>query len=705
MKSGKTGLLAAAVVLVVAIACGFFVLLSGNSNEDDKVSSTSSTGSERSDSKAPLEPPTVPSDPARRAAEEGEKPAPRVDAPKLAVASVHGVLLDRDSSQPVAAAKVVALRVDGSTLERLTTQNGRFEFKDLDDGESIVIHTEALGFAPPREPPRVKAHQDGGEDVVVRVAHAIVLRGRLLDEDGRGVMARLEIRRGSRRLSLESDANGAFMMNDLAGRLGFDSNPPEALGQLWTRSTTHLDAFRSLRRSELERGDEIEIRLTKGGSILGRCVAVGDVPLRDLNVVCYSRDSSRFASMRSTRTDALGNFRFGGLDAGVYRIEPAATTDDLAPNHRSIEIEVQDAREVSGAEFIYGPGFSIGGSVVDRKDESPLPDRIVLLNHDDWLEPQLTVSDEKGEFHFGPLTEGKYTVVLRGISLRDPAEPQIIEVAAGVTDIRFKVDEPLRDGVLALKLYDAASGKPLEPGTEVSLHVIGHGDNDRRVRFASGAICEEGGVAVLRRLRRWRYEVEIIVGGFATKRVEFNVTKEAERIELDVPLVVGVTVRGRVLDPSGKPIEGARVASFRKDALDLTLTDESGVLSDVDGAFTLEHVPLEESYVAAKASGLAASRVALEAGNRDVAGLTLRLSHGVTIYGYVHHPNGYPAYRFLLELTGAVAAESASTDDSGRFEFEDVEPGPFTIRDGDGAVLYEDTVGEEPLEVELEVPD
>jgi hypothetical protein len=295
-------------------------------------------------------------------------------------------------------------------------------------------------------------------------------------------------------------------------------------------------------------------------------------------------------------------------------------------------------------------------------------------------------------------------VVLRGLSWFDSDDPKEIIVAAGRDDVHFVVDEPLRDGTLRIELREAVSGTPLKPGVSVLLRLLAL-DDERPDRLRYELDTNESGAVIAPRLRRQSYLGFLIVPGFAKHPVAFEIVSEAQTVVLELSLVPGVSVFGRVLDPAGYPIEGASVRDFRHDDLDITLDPETGVLTDATGSFKLAHVDPQAAWICAFADGWAPTRVEIAPKDADVYDLRLELTQGTRVHGVARHENGAPARRFLLEFAGSIALQRVTTDDAGRFEFASVEEGPFEIRDGDGNSLGADIVGTEPLEFELYVPD
>lgn len=642
-------------------------------------------------------------EPAGAKAPETPEPTGLLAPAKRRAGRIHGRVLDADSRQPLNDARVIARREDGEELEIAVNVAGAFIFDDLLEDEECEILASAPEHATASAAARAASTATRGDEILLELEPARALRGRVVDENGGGVAARLEIRRGARRLMVESGPDGAFEAQDVCRRLGLRNRPPEKIGQVWARSLEHRDAFAEFGREHVLLGAPLEIRVATGAAVAGRCVTLGDLPLPGVEVTCYPLDDSSFAMMRTSRTDSMGRFRIGGLGEGRHHVEVQPTFRSLSPEPRAIPCELGEHESLETLTFTFTEGYPIGGRVIARLDESPLRDRIVTLDHEDWLEPLATLTDHEGRFTFGPLPSGDYSVTLRGESWFDAAAPRRLEAKAGEIDLRFVVDEPPRDGALRLEVRDAESGAPLA-AAPVEVRADFHRDEVRESVTRDGRTGDDG-VVVIRRLPRALLRAQVSVAGFARSTIEFEITAPEQTVALEVSLLRGATIRGRVFDAAGDPIEGAAVGHFAKDDPDAVFDPESGTLTDEFGDFELRNVDPRGSWIAAYFDGLAPAKASIDPPGRDVSDLRITLAPGTSVSGFVFHENGAPARRFLVEFVGAVAASSAATDDRGRFEFLAVESGPFTLQDGDGFVLESGVASGEPLELELVVPD
>ncbi|MEO0649518.1 MAG: carboxypeptidase-like regulatory domain-containing protein [Planctomycetota bacterium] len=190
----------------------------------------------------------------------------------------------------------------------------------------------------------------------------------------------------------------------------------------------------------------------------------------------------------------------------------------------------------------------------------------------------------------------------------------------------------------------------------------------------------------------WRTTVELRAG---------------EELALDVELIRGVTARGRVVDSTGAPVEGALVVSETDVPMQVLSArveefEEQGAvftLTDVDGRFALGPLEPGPHVLRASASGHAPAWVEAEV-NADLDPRnepTLSLRAPGRIAGRVTDDFGAPdagavvvGSLFLSEGGGAKRLYAYDiADEEGRYTLDDLPPGMFVVLlfDGTGDVM------------------
>jgi hypothetical protein len=171
-----------------------------------------------------------------------------------------------------------------------------------------------------------------------------------------------------------------------------------------------------------------------------------------------------------------------------------------------------------------------------------------------------------------------------------------------------------------------------------------------------------------------RYRVSARVGGYAAATTEVEV-QEARVSDLRLPLARGSTVRGRVVDPSGRPAGDGIVR-----ALSPTGASTAGAPLLPDGRFELTGLTEGEYALLARSdTGGFALRAGVLSGTEDV---TLVLRRGGRIQMKLVGPDGAPMANASASVSSVDAAPVAGIATSGLSS----EDGVVTIQSPTGAV-------------------
>jgi protocatechuate 3,4-dioxygenase beta subunit len=327
-----------------------------------------------------------------------------------------------------------------------------------------------------------------------------------------------------------------------------------------------------------------------GCRILGQVVDQGQPVTRGLvTAVRFDGSNMLGVEFKAARVDSYGNFEFAGLAPGDYQLN----LDGAGPQVR-MELEVPDAPELEIVLEL--PRGGIEGVVLDEMTREPIAGAEVTLRDTDAPEgqgllgslisrdgnAQRTRSDDKGRYSFARLHSSDYELSARG-----PRGGEGKKSFAPSAPRRIEVDE-----------------RSVERGIDIALApalVLRGTVKDKQgnlVPEASITVLQEGARGVMERGRAdkdGRYEVTGLSPGKYRVSVSAKDHADTEKsgvelvrgkdTELDLVVEKGVLVRVRVVDASGRPVEGARAQLLGKDG---QVASVSGAERALTGFFTGE---------------------------------------------------------------------------------------------------------------------
>ena len=345
--------------------------------------------------------------------------------------------------------------------------------------------------------------------------------------------------------------------------------------------------------------------------------------------------------LRSTRGASTGEARDPAKPAA--RVEVSQKRSD-APKRAERGVELDD--DVAGT-------IRLEGQVIDA-DEKPVAGATIAID----TRPSRTVTSEAdGSFVIEQLTARGYELVATsgelvggpiGVQVTARTEPVILRLAAGAT--------------VEVSVALARDRKPVS-GARVELH--GLVDRD--------ATTAATGTAALRGIPPGWYLVVASANGFAPSTTFAQVTSATAHIRLE--LVSGAPVSGRVVDPSGAPVAGAKVRY--EGVSDWTQAPSESIATGADGKFQIAALPAGSFRFEARhdehAPGVTDTIVLDGATARD--GITIQLRPGAVIEGIVLDAARAPVPAARVRVREETAGlpmqrtRQVTTDAAGKFRF------------------------------------
>jgi protocatechuate 3,4-dioxygenase beta subunit/thiol-disulfide isomerase/thioredoxin len=327
------------------------------------------------------------------------------------------------------------------------------------------------------------------------------------------------------------------------------------------------------------------LRLGPAGSIVGRITGPGGKAIAGVSVrvagIWLPEEGlaePRFlqfwgdAAVLEARSDAAGTFTLNGLPAGGRASLLVQSPDYGRCERNNVAV---GSEEVS---LTLEPPGRIEGRVLAGKEEAPVAGATV---YGWWLQSGMTWAsartDEEGRYVLTGLGPGLHRLAVKptgayeGWFLSEPERNVGVKAGETTADVvlRLTPGETVRGRVV-----DAETGKPLA-GVSV----------EESSSFQSVKTKEDGTFELRAAPGEIWISIQEVPPGYARDRMmtsrRLTVQAGAGAADIEFKLQRGVSVKGQVVDPAGRPVPGAVVRYVR----DWAMSEET---ADDEGRFTLE---------------------------------------------------------------------------------------------------------------------
>lgn len=445
----------------------------------------------------------------------------------------------------------------------VTGVDGRYGFRDLPPGFDVRLEARHEDYAQ-RGEPSITLPSEGGEEYTLEMVRGREIRGVVLDDETGTPIANARVGRSwTMTLGTVTDADGRF---------SFRHAPQQNYAY-----EIHAVADGYGRHSEsLTNRDEFTFRLERGDTVIGTLLDPRGAPVANAPIGALASDDTGVGgrlSMRHGVSDTAGRFRIDGLahdlihtlivfprgfgrtllDFEPYPGEPG--TIDLGA------IALPAARRIAG-RLVDGRGEPVARTEIGLQGANDDRGRLLKRRRPSFVEPyhgqhEERSTDDLGRFCFPDLAPGTYWLhVTRPGSpriqreLRLTAEADLLDVEMRLADgRRFAVvvedenGDPVPRAVVSVDHEGGRSQAETGPDGRAELTVAGtirsvsppwvlsFGDHDRRPYLQAEPIGD----------------------------------LPAERTEARFVLRLGKWIRGRVVDPEGRPL-GRAILELRQGA-------------------------------------------------------------------------------------------------------------------------------------------
>jgi 5-hydroxyisourate hydrolase-like protein (transthyretin family) len=430
-------------------------------------------------------------------------------------------------------------------------------------------------------------------------------------------------------------------------------------------------------------------------TISGTVTGPGAIPLNNVQVTAYTTYGN---SGGSVYTNASGNYQVSGLLAGTYIVQFKAGSgayaaewyDDQASPLSATPVTVSDGGATSGINAQLGLGAQFSGQVVGE-GSGPLQSLRVNVYDSSGQSVAGAYTDAAGNYTTSPgLLSGSYRIGFDGSGSYlgeyyndKPSLEAADALAVTAPAVRTGVDATLaRGGQISGRVTDAGTGLPL---VSVSVSASGRNGSGYAYTDASGNYTIDG-------LGSGSYQVVATPLSDSINLVgsQQNVTVSAPNTVsgVDIAMVPGGTITGRVTAVGGTPLKDISVNVLGSDYGNYVYTDASGVYTATalpSGNYRVlfrpsDYVP--EAYHNQFDFGQA-NPIPVVAPN-TVGGIDAELAKGGAVSGTVTDAtSGLPIEHIFVEVLDANGdrVETANTKADGTYQTDPVLPnGSYRVR-------------------------
>jgi len=552
-----------------------------------------------------------------------------------------------------------------------------------EEGEFHWVHVFARGFAPLS----LKIDKTETELGDLVLSEAVRIEGRVLSPDGIPLSGARISYGGLRSWDVWSVTDGSFLLY----LVGVPPDPDQPL----TLQASYPQLHDSEPVTVESRGKHIagvELVLRWGNEVRGTVTGNG-VAVAGASVTLTKRAGGY--PLRSVRTDEVGQFLIGGVEAGQYWIQGSGDgyANSLAEQFvlqadesRQIDLQLQAATHLAG--IVIDPmGTPVNGAKVTIRDATKAR--------------RSEVTGVDGLFSIDQLAPGPVDVMAESEGYV-PSFLMEIDSAQGQVEIVMAPSFEMRGIVVDRETGDPiAKARVSLPGRFETTKGIGRSaEFPRKVRSGidepTGSTGPDGSFSI-QQMKADRYEVRVEADGYLGATVNIDIPRDDPAEPVRIGLDSGGRVIVEVVDLSGAPVEGARVIAYNDDEAVDSNTASSN--SDRNGRATLAGLEDGRIVVFVDHAPYLSARVYVEL--KEIEGsarVQVVLEPGATIRGQVHDASGNLVRAgkvSVLDSTstsvGGYSVGTAEIDASGNYSISGVAPGTYEVVFKDRRIVLDPT--------------
>lgn len=423
-------------------------------------------------------------------------------------------------------------------------------------------------------------------------------------------------------------------------------------------------------RKDIRAGEDLEIRLTKGGAIHGKVTSSANKK-GVFGALVEARDKTS-GFKRTTTTDEQGGYAIMGLYPREITLTVVASAL-LSAKEDPILLN-KEAPVVVNLEMSVGK--VITGTVYDPK-KTPLSGAVVIAGDN------RAVTDETGEFRLSGFKTAQHQLKVNAEGFLTAWHSVNMSGSRQEAKVKITVEK----GAVIEGVVVDENGEPLPLVSVQAFESWGSGSmwSMEETRFQT--LTDTDGRFSISGLssNSWSgFRVQATLEGYApslSKQIKPKSSKVSAPITLQ--LSRGGTIKGRVFDDTERPLAGAKVVLIRKGIWGSGQgTNQKQVcITDASGRFAFGSLATATYSLHAVAPGFAKTASAENPkidGSEVLLNTDIELTRGFTVTGKVSTVNGDPIPGASVTIKARRSRGQGETDDAGIYVVRGVAEGPYT---------------------------
>jgi len=590
-------------------------------------------------------------------------------------AIVRGRVIDSETGQPIPGAQLSGSDLANLRKEATTDTNGEFILSGLGSTRRpINVYVRADGYARDKRQVTVRRNKEYEENFELQAT--AMVEGIVVDSNDRPLPgAHIEVRPSeSASATMRVLGNG---QTESDGRFAIDNVEPGEALRVRVKLNAYLETYSAdFALTSGTSADIGKIRLALGGEVKGSIVDTEGRPLGGVWIEARPEGGTDLTRGSSVQSDPSGNFLVRGLKAGNY--------DFIAKSKGFVDTEqkgiaVQESFQTTGVKIVLEKGGFLSGTVTDPDGNPVQSAQITVLDLGENFQQRRKVSDGKGYFEFNDIV-AKDVVELE-ITHADYGEFAQKDVAVGTENLEV-ILKPL--GSIVGVVLDP-NGDPMDSFTvqPQPKNVAQKG----KAKLRAKTFNPPDGKFEYRGIPNGVYSLFVRSLKFSAVTIDNVEIAAGEIVDVgEIQLAEGGNVSGVVVEAgTNQAIAGAKVRVIQGARAFQPGKATPQVITSPDGSFQIsglkdQVISLDVShgsYATERVSGVD-PRVGAKSQN-----LVVELEAPGEIVGSIVDGNNEPLKGMPIYLVGkgrGAKNDTRSSDASGNFHFQKVNPGVYTIR-------------------------